>query len=230
MKSLFPPPFRAVLFDLDDTLLDRRSAYEHAYRRFYEEQPAINRNASWDEARAFFWSLSPNNATDPRTAIVEIMRRWPGVKSDPETHRSYYFEKIIEGMAPLPGVPDFLAALNKAKVPWGVVTNGDRYQFRKVEKTGLTDTIPFVLASQLFGVEKPGAAIYHEAVRLLGLNGTPYSQVLFAGDNPHTDIKGAHSVGMATAWMHMGRTYDFDAPRPGYVIESVVEFGPLLGL
>ena len=155
--------FEAVLFDLDDTLVDRRSAYEHAYRSFYEEQPAINRNSSWEEARAFFWSLSPDNATDPRTAIAEIMRRWPGVKSGPETHRGYYFEKIIEGMAPLPGVPDFLAALNRAKVPWGVVTNGDSYQFRKVEKAGFKDVVPFVLASEIFGVEKPGAAIYHEA-------------------------------------------------------------------
>lgn len=222
--------YRAVLFDLDDTLVDRRSAYERAYLRFYEEQPAINRNASWDEAWPFFWSLSPNNATDPRTAIVEIMRRWPGVKSDPETHRSYYFEKIIEGMSPLPGVPDFLALLNKAKVPWGVVTNGDTYQFRKIEKAGLTGAIPFVLASQIFGIEKPGAAIYHEAVRLLGLNGTPYSKVLFAGDNPHTDITGAHGVGMGTAWVRMGRSYDYDAPHPDLAIESVLDLGPRLGL
>lgn len=33
-------PIRAVLFDLDDTLVDRRSAYEYAYRRFYEVQTA----------------------------------------------------------------------------------------------------------------------------------------------------------------------------------------------
>ena len=224
------PRLKAALFDLDDTLVDRRSAYEYAYRRFYEEQPGINQNTSWAEAWDFFWSLSPNNATDPRAAIVAIMHRWPGVKSDPETHRRYYFEKIVEGMAPLPGVKGFLAALNKARTPWGVVTNGDSYQSRKVEKVGLTEVIPFVLASKIFGAEKPDAVIYHEAVRLLGLNGIPYSQILFVGDNPYTDIKGAHGVGMKTAWMHMGRTYDFDAPRPDFVIESVTELGPLLGL
>ncbi len=253
-------PYKAVLFDLDDTLVDRRAAYDHAYRCFYESQPAISESTSWQAAREFFWSLSPNNATDPRTAIVEIMRRWPGVKSDPDTHRRYYFEKIIEGVAPLPGVPDFLAALNRAKVLWGVVTNGDWYQFRKVEKAGFTKVIPFVLASQIFGVEKPGAAIYHEAVRLLGLeknradggpvsevlelpvggahqsprpsraSGHDYGDILFAGDNLHTDIAGAHGVGMKTAWVCMGREYDFDAPRPDHVIESVVELGPLLGL
>lgn len=222
--------FKAVLFDLDDTLLDRRSAYDYAYRKFYDAQPAINHVTSWEEARAFFWSLSPNNATDARQAIFKIMARWPGVKSDPESHRRFYFESLIEGLQPLPSVPEFLHELNRTGVRWGVVTNGDQFQLQKVEKTGLKDVVPFVLASQIFGEEKPAPGIYHEAARLLGLNGTPYGEVLFAGDNPHTDIAGAHGVGMKTAWVRMGRAYDFDAPKPDYVIEGVTELRPLLGL
>jgi len=229
VKSLLPP-FNAVLFDLDDTLLDRKSAYDYAYRCFYDAQPAIQRAATWGAARAFFWTLSPYNATDARSAIVEIMRRWPGVKSDPESHRKFYFEKLIEGLEPVHGVPDFLAGLSKAGLPWGIVTNGDQYQLQKVEKTGLKDVTPFVLASKLFGEEKPAPAIYHEAVRLLGLNGTPYSRVLFVGDNPYTDIAGAHGVGMKTAWVRMGREYPHDAPRPGHVVERVTDLRPLLGL
>jgi HAD superfamily hydrolase (TIGR01549 family) len=230
VKSEGSPRFKAVLFDLDDTLLDRRTAYDYAYRRFYEDQPAIHNVTPWEEARAFFWSLSPNNATDARTAILQIMRRWPGVKSDPETHRRYYFERLIEGLKPLPGVPELLGELNLAGIPWGVVTNGDQYQFQKVEKTGLKRVIPFVLASQVFGAEKPQAAIFQEAVRLLGIDGTPVSNVLFAGDNPFTDIKGAHGAGMKTAWVKMGREYDFDAPRPDYEVNHVSELKPLLGL
>ncbi len=253
MKSVFPV-FQAVLFDLDDTLLDRRAAYDYAYHRFYDEQPAIHKACSWEEARTFFWWLSPNNATDARAAIVEIMRRWPGVNSDPETHHRYYFESLIDGLGLLPGVREFLAGLSASRLPWGVVTNGGPYQLRKVEKTGLATLIPFMVVSQLFGAEKPEPAIYHEAVRLLGLNGTtrpepqriprlgpekvalrepqgiPYGQILFVGDNPHTDIAGAHRVGMKTAWVKMGREYASDAPRPDYVIERVTELRPVLGL
>ena len=230
MKSLFSSPFKAVLFDLDDTLLDRRSAYDHAYRYFYESQPAIRESASWEEAREFFWSLSPNNATDARTAIAGIMRRWPGVKSDPDTHEREYFHHLIDGLKPLPGVPDLVAALNRAKLPWGIITNGGPFQLKKIEKVGWQKSVPVVVVSKLFGTEKPAPEIYHEAVRRLGLNGAPYDRVLFAGDNPFTDIAGAQGVGMKTAWVRMGREYPEDAPPPDHVIESVTELRPLLGL
>lgn len=224
------PRFKAVLFDLDDTLLDRRSAYDHAYRWFYESQPAIRARSSWREAREFFWSLSPDNATDARTAIIEIMRRWPGVISDPDTHERAYFERLIEGLEPLPGVPDLVAELNSTKLPWGIITNGGLYQLKKIEKVGWQKSVPVLLVSKLFGSEKPAPQIYHEAVRRLGLNGASYDRVLFAGDNPFTDITGAQGVGMKTAWVRMGREYPKDAPAPDFVIENVTELRPLLGM
>lgn len=45
--------YKGVLFDLDDTLIDRKSAYDALYRRFYDEQPAIHNDVSWDVAREF---------------------------------------------------------------------------------------------------------------------------------------------------------------------------------
>jgi len=227
---LVSSPYKAVLFDLDDTLLDRRSAYDHAYHCFYESQPAIRESTSWQEAREFFWSLSPNNATDARTAIAEIMCRWPGVKSDPDTHEREYFHYLIEGLKPLPGVQDFVSALNTAGLPWGIITNGGPYQLKKIEKVGWQKSVPVLLVSKLFGSEKPAPDIYHEAVRRLGLNGAPYHRVLFFGDNPFTDIAGAHAVGMKTAWVRMGREYPQGAPAPDYVIESVTELRQVLGL
>lgn len=227
---MFSSPFKAVLFDLDDTLLDRRSAYDHAYRCFYESQPSIRESTPWREAREFFWSLSPDNATDARTAIAEIMRRWPGVKSDPDTHEREYFYHLIEGLNPLPGVQDFVSALNAAKLPWGIITNGGPLQLKKIEKVGWQKSVPVLLVSKLFGSEKPAPEIYHEAVRRLGLDGTPYDRVLFAGDNPFTDIAGARGVGMKTAWVRMGRIYPKAAPAPDHVIENVTELRPLLEL
>lgn len=224
------PNYRAVLFDLDDTLIDRRSAYDDVYRRFYDEQPAIHTDVSWGVARDFFWSLSPWNATNAREAIVAIKRRWPAIESDPDTHHSFYFDTLIANLRLLDGSRELMDQLDRAGIPWGVVTNGDEYQLKKVEKTGLKDVIPFVLASRLFGIDKPAPEIYHEAVRRLGVNGTPYSEIVFVGDNPYTDILGAHGVGMSTAWVAMGRRYPDDAPMPDHVIEKPLDVPSLIGI
>jgi len=146
---------KAALFDLDDTLLDRKSAYNAFYRSFYDRHEVINEDVSWPEAKEFFWSLSPNNATDPRAALLAIKQRWPGVTGDPESHYNDYFKGIVSHMRPLPGAIEFIDAMNASGIPWGVVTNGSHYQVEKVRVAGLEDAVPFVIATELHGANKP---------------------------------------------------------------------------
>jgi putative hydrolase of the HAD superfamily len=224
------PHIKAALFDLDDTLLDRKSGFESVYRLFYDQQPAINRSTPWEEARRFFWTLSPNNAINPRIAFLAIKQRWPGVKSGPEAHYKFYADTLSSIIRPVPGAPQFIEDLNATGMPWGVVTNGNNYQHIKVTSAGLEGKIPFVLPSAAAGADKPAPEIYHEAVRLLETPGLAPQEVLFIGDNPYTDILGAHNVGMATAWLRMGRDYPADAPVPDLTIDSLDELRPVLGI
>jgi len=217
------PKFRAALFDLDDTLIDRKSAYDDVYRTLYDQNEAISSTTSWLEALEYFWSLSPNNATEPRSAFREIQTRWPGVTGDADAHYQFYFENMVRFIRALPQAMDFVDWLNGSSISWGVVTNGDQFQHQKVELTGLEGHIPFVLASKLFGVDKPDPAVFMEAVRLLDEPEIQTDEILFVGDNPYTDIIGAHGVGMKTAWIRMGRKYPDDAPYPDYVVDHVEE-------
>ena len=95
--------------------------------------------------------------------------------------------------------------MNESGINWGVVTNGDQFQIQKVETTGVEGRVPFVLASKLFGVNKPAPGVFMEAVRLLDIPGIETNEILFVGDNPYTDIIGAHGAGMKTGWIRMGR-------------------------
>ncbi|MQG88127.1 MAG: HAD-IA family hydrolase [SAR202 cluster bacterium] len=213
--------FRAALFDMDDTLIDRQAAYEAVYRLFYDQQDAVNSLTPWAEAIDYFWSLSPNNAHDSRSAIEEIQNKWPDVVSDAETHYRFYFSNMVRLVEMLPGVEEFVKCLNDSEISWGIVTNGDQFQHQKAENTGLDKTSPFVLASKLFGVDKPAPEIFLEAVRLLDVKDLQAHEVLFVGDNPYTDILGANAVGMKTAWICMGREFPDDVPAPDYIVEHV---------
>ena len=54
--------------------------------------------------------------------------------------------------------------------------------------------------------------------------------VLFVGDNPHTDIIGAHGVGMQTAWIRMGRNFPTEMQSPTMTIDGVGDLYEVLGL
>jgi putative hydrolase of the HAD superfamily len=221
--------FSAALFDMDDTLIGREAVYGDVYRAVYDQQEAISHSTSWEEALEFFWTLSPGNATDPREAFIDMKKRWPDVIGDPDSHNSFYFEQMIKLVKIIPGAMEFIDWMNSSSISWGVVTNGDQFQHQKAEVTGIDEKAPFVLASKLFGVDKPAPEVFMEAVRLLDVEGLETEEILFVGDNPYTDIIGAHGVGMKTAWVRMGREYPSDAPAPDFIIDHVTELKGLLG-
>lgn len=226
---------RAALFDLDDTLLDRQTAFEATFREFYDAQPAINTTIDWDEALPFFWSLSPHGTIDGQAAAVRIMERWPSVELDPVRFEEWFFNSMGRQARPLEGAMEFVEKLNEIQFPWAIVTNGLKFQVIKLEHSGFAEVMPFAIVSRLFGADKPDSRIYDEAVRRLklsfeGIDDIQPSEILFVGDNPYTDITGADGVGMRTAWVRVTDQYPGDAPAPTMTIENVVELGDLLGV
>ena len=226
---------RAALFDLDDTLLDRNSAFEATFQQFYDTQTAINLTTDCDEALDFFWSLSPHGTIDAQDAAIRIMERWPEVELDPVEFEAWFFNALASRAKMIDGAVELLHSLNETRFPWGVVTNGKKFQVTKLEHAGLVDIVPFAIVSRLFGADKPDARIYHEAVRRLklsyeGIDDIEPSEILFVGDNPYTDITGAVGVGMKTAWVRISDEYPDDGPSPDMEIESVLELRGLLGV
>ena len=233
--TLQPGYIRAALFDLDDTLLDRNTAFEATFRKFYDTQPDINSATDWGEAIDFFWSLSPHGTIDAWDAAVLITERWPSVKLEPAAFEEWFFGTMGRQAKPIDGAMEFVEELNDAHFPWAVVTNGMKAQIIKLEHSGYLDIVPFAIVSRLFGADKPDPRIYHEAVRRLklsyrGIDDIQPSEILFVGDNPYTDITGAVGVGMKTAWIRVTEQYPEDAPAPDMEIESVVELRDILGI
>ena len=146
--------YKGFLFDLDDTLIDRKNAYEYMYRIFYDSHKEINSSMTWEDAKEFFWNLSPNGAADQKKSIEAINKKWPSIPNDPVEHKKFYFETMIQGLNPLPNSYDLIKKMNSLDTKWGIVTNGDHYQFKKIEKVGWEKIIPFLLASDIYGSKK----------------------------------------------------------------------------
>lgn len=81
----------------------------------------------------------------------------------------------------------------------GCVTNAAEAQQRaKLAAVGLTDTVPLLVTLDTFGFGKPDPRVFHEAVRRLGV--AP-GEVLYVGDEPVIDARGAAAAGLRGVWL-----------------------------
>ncbi len=220
-------PYRAVLFDFDDTLVDTVEALTRVGEHWYATRPCENRPTSLDE---FMAGLRVTNSEELslRDFYVRMLEVWPGC-----------FESVKEALAAHSLVVpdcvsiecrtlDLLRDLKDSGVPMGVVTNGPtEMQWAKVRNTGVADLVDAVVVSEEFGANKPDPGIFSHALTLIGASP---SETLFVGDNTVADIGGAIGVGMRTAWMSHGRSWEIDSYSPDHVVENVWDVRELLGI
>jgi putative hydrolase of the HAD superfamily len=99
-------------------------------------------------------------------------------------------------------------------------------QRRKTVKAELESLAPFILIPSEFDDQKPSPAVFQRAIEETG---SLASETLFVGDNPMTDIRGAQSIGMPTAWMRAGKSgWTSGSPEPDHIVDHVRELLPFL--
>ena len=217
-----------LVFDLDDTLVDRGAAFIRVTGSFYEaylrgsglvtREEAVGRMVGWDE----------DGYAERKGMFVRWIREWPWVGLDVGGLMRWYQTEMERQVRPDGEVNGFLAWLNEERVPWGIVTNGrSGLQRATCRAAGLEGLAPFIIVSEEAGYGKPDPRIYGDALRAMGIAAP--EQVMFVGDNPRTDIDGAKGFGMRAAWVRRGREYPSGLRRPDHVIDRVVEVRGLVG-
>jgi putative hydrolase of the HAD superfamily len=217
-------PTRAVLFDLDGTLLDRDTSLKlflgGQYERFAKSLAALGRAEYIGTVVALdgFGHVSKPLVyaqLRERFGLAEDLVR--GLLDDFETH----FHSLA---VPFPMMHETLQELRSRKVALGLVTNGlIRSQRPKIEALGIAGYFGAILISEEQGVRKPEPEIYHRAMALLG---SVRQTTWFVGDHPEADIEGAARVGLKTIWK---RNDCWPAPeKADGVIQGLEEIPPLI--
>lgn len=199
---------RAVIFDMDETLLDRQASL----RGFAAAQHARHRAAlaalSTDDYVARFLELDDNGARWKDEVYRRILEenRVSGLKW--ETLLDEYLDDFHRHCRAFPGLTEMIAALTGAGRRLGLITNG-RYPFQwhNFQALGVAEHFAAVLVSEKEGMRKPDSEIFRRALTRLGVGA---DEAVFVGDNPEADIRGAHGVGMRTIF----RPSPFHADAP----------------
>lgn len=217
---------KALLVDLDDTLLDYSGGVDECWERACRSaaapagielaalMPALARSRRW------FWDDPVRHARE-RTNMNGAWRQivahalagigHPSERVAVEVAEAFAANRW-ERMALYPGARETLTRLRARGVPLALVTNGDHtHQRRKIEMHDLARYFDVIVIEGEFGVGKPDASVYRHA---LGALAVPPREAWMVGDNLEWDVAAPQRLGLRAAWV--------DAPGQGLPRESPV--------
>jgi len=242
MAHPLPSPPRLVLFDLDDTVLDNRSAAQHALHACVGERSDIFGTITGEQAferwvgiNVQLWNdygrgvLNERQLRHQRAARLLVWACDTSgacyTESAANEFMERYFELFIAAARPLDGVPELLDYLH-SETSLGVVTNGFAdVQRARLDAAGLASRFGHVIISEEVGHRKPQPEIFRHALDLFGVQP---DEAVMVGDSLDYDIAGAHAAGLATVWLRSaGDGRDATAVATASVVE-IAELAQLL--
>jgi putative hydrolase of the HAD superfamily len=195
-----------VLFDLDNTLVDRRGTLVGWAAEF------AARYGLKDEERACVLGMVAERAYPSTFEAIRTRYRLPLPAA--ELWRGYCAE-----IADLVSCPvEVLEGLEELRV--GVATNGAvDIQWAKLRATGIADRVDGVFISEESGVRKPELRHFALAAERCGASLSHGGWMV--GDNPVTDIGGGRSAGLGTIWISHGRSWPAKSLGPDHTVSNV---------
>ena len=207
---------KALLVDLDDTLLDYSGGADQSWVeacavccRASGIDPAVL-VATIAETRRWFWDDPVRQRRERLNmvgawqhivefALERLGRSAPGLAA--AIARDYAVRRR-EAMSLFPEALACLAELHRCGVPMAMVTNGDATQQRdKIERHRLAGYFDAILIEGEFGVGKPETAVYRHVLEALGAAPTDAWMV---GDHLEWDVGAPQELGLRGVWMDRG--------------------------
>ncbi len=196
---------KAVLFDLDNTLVDfmqmKRRCSEAAIRAMVEAGLPLNEERAKKRLFAMYWKAG----IEDQNIFEKFLKATMG-KVDYRVLATGIaaYRRVKAGyLAPYPHVRETLVKLKGQGLKLGIVSDAPRLQaWLRLAEMNLVEFFDVVVALEDTGRKKPHKMPFRQAIRKLDVKP---QEVLFVGDDPQRDIKGAKSVGMLTALAAYGQ-------------------------
>ncbi len=225
---------RAVVFDLDDTLLDHQGAVRDALRewapRWGRQQDLAALVADWfGLERSYYPRFQAGELTvhQQRRARVRAFLPHVDLRDDAAVDDAFdgYWQAYERSWRLLPDAADAVTAVRVRGLDVAVLTNGRASdQRRKVVATGLDVPQERVFPSSELPAAKPHVAAFRSVQDALGADA---DELLMVGDNASVDVAGAIAAGWYALLVDRARP-DTDSGSAYSVITSLAEMDRVL--
>jgi N-acetyl-D-muramate 6-phosphate phosphatase len=213
---------KAVLFDLDGTLLDTAPDFEIVLNRLREEegQPAL----SADDIRA--------TVSNGAGALVTL-----GFGIDPQHQRfeplrqrllNHYSQHLSVKTKPFPGIEELLHQLHNRQLSWGVVTNKpDIYTQPLLRAQNLQPAPEAIICPDHVQQKKPAPEALHLACNHIGCQ--PH-EAIYVGDH-RRDIECGKNAGMTTiaaAYGYIHNRAEAESWQADHLVDNAEQIWPII--
>jgi len=213
---------KAVLFDLDDTLTDRRASIARYARRFHVDFLSDLEAGDVAKIEALIHDLDRGGYTPRENVFLALRRELPWQNAPDVSRLADHWEASFPAeTASREGLVSTLEKLRLRGFVLGVVTNGrDRIQQPKIDSLGIRSLLNAVVISEVVGFEKPDARIFKRSLDELGC---AECDAWFVGDHPQNDILGAAAAGLQSVWLNGVHAWPVGLPLPRHQIDRLCD-------
>jgi putative hydrolase of the HAD superfamily len=201
---------KAVLFDLDDTLIDHDTAIREAASTLFDKVIPNSKHelTVFQEQWIFltrqwykkFFAKQVSFQESGRGRLREAFSNYGYQFSDTDADilLSEYWEDYMSKCQLFDDVIECFAQLQEYKI--GVLTNGqEAQQLEVLKRCGILPVLDVVVTSEAAGFAKPAPQIFQYACAKLAVQQT---QSVYVGDNLELDAIGASNAALIGIWLN----------------------------
>ena len=213
---------KAVIFDLDGTLLNRdaslQSFIDEQYERFksrWEKVPKSRYTERFIEldARGLVWK---DRVYQQLAEEFELKIAWEVLLED-------YMINFKQHCIPFPHMKFLMKQLKGKSLRLGIISNGKgQFQLDAIQALGIEPYMDVILISEWEGMKKPDPNLFNKGLARLGVHP---EEAMYVGDHPDNDIKGARAAGIKTVWK---RDAEWSSAEADYIIEGLAEIATIV--
>lgn len=214
---------KAILFDLDGTLLNRDASVEKFINAQYErlnewvghipKEKYVSRFIELD-FRGYIWKDKVYQQMVTEFIISGLT--WQQLLQD---YVNYFKEYCI----PFPNLHEMLSTLVNQSIVLGIISNGkEQFQMDNIKALGIEKYFETILISEKEDIKKPDPLIFKKALGQLTISP---KECVFVGDHPINDVKTSKEVGMLGVWKKDSHWEDVDAD---FIIQDLMELTLLI--
>lgn len=198
---------KAILFDLDGTLLNREASVQAFIRDQYERKIRVLGSVEKNRYCTRFIELDNNGYTWKDQVYQQIVHEYQ-LDISPEELLNDYIVFFQNHCVAFDGLYELLNCLKQSGYILGLVSNGrTHFQLNNARALGIEEQFETILISEEEGLKKPDSQIFLRALNRL--NVSPHEAV-YVGDHPVNDIKGAKNVGIKTILKKNNQVVDIE--------------------
>ena len=215
---------KAVLFDLDGTLLNR----DESVKRFIESQydrlnqlvchipkeKYVSRFIELDN-RGYVWKDKVYKQLVDEFNITALT--WEELLQD-------YMKEFKNNCVPFPNLTRMLEELKSNNLLLGMITNGyGQFQMDNIKALEIDKYFDAILVSEWEGIKKPDPQIFIRALEKLKISP---NESIFMGDHPENDVKAAQTIGMKGIWK---KDFQWNNVQADFTVNDLGELPLIIG-